>query len=611
MAELEVIIGGDSRDLAKEIDKVEKQLRELTAQKRNNIKLGLDNSEVILQINQAKKELKGYTTQLNSTANASQNFSKATANGSNTLTQFSRIAQDAPFGIMGIGNNLTATAESFANLSNSAGGATNALKAVGSSLLGGGGVLLAISLVTTGLTYMSQSGLTVGDVFDKLTGKFDKVGQAMKDVAAEAAKNSSEEITGYKALVSVAQDVNTSMEKRLLAVTKLQKEYPAYFGNLSKEKILNGDVSSATKDLTQAIIAKAKAQSFANKIAEIAEQSLKNDLKAAEARKKLIDLEKELARAKNNTVAAQFGGASAQGAGVSGVIGAINTQKNLINDLINANKENARIMGIYTNEVNKATDASILLDKETPKAAKKAEKVKTPKVKVPEFDAGNKYLVALNTAIQEQVSTFDWSAVDVEPPMQLKLTGVQEEFLRLQGLVTAFSQEMDSLITDSVSNGLGNLGSSIGEALASGGNVLNAVGNSLLASFGSFLSDMGGLLIKYGTLAVIKGKLDLAIAASGPAAIAAGIAAIAVGVALKAAGAAIGNAAKGGSTGGGGGGGGSTGRDYTSPASSVSTGGGSGFTNGSVVFEISGTSLIGVLSNSLDKNSRLGGTLGI
>ena len=609
MAELEVIIGGDSKDLDKEILKVEKELKRLESQKQTNAKLGIDTANLDKSISSTKSKLDGLKSSLNTTSVAANTFNKATANGSNTLTQFSRIAQDAPFGIMGIGNNLTATAESFSNLSRSAGGATNALKAVGSSLLGGGGVLLAISLVTTGLTYMSQSGLTVGDVFDKLTGKFDKVGQAMKDVAAEAAKNSSEEITGYKALVSVAQNVNTSMEKRLLAVTKLQKEYPAYFGNLSKEKILNGDVSSATKDLTQAIIAKAKAQAFANKIAEIAEQSLKNDLKAAEARKKLIDLEKELARAKNNTAAAQFGGASAQGAGVSGVIGAINTQKNLINDLINANKENARIMGIYTNEVNKATDASILLDKETPKA-KKAEKVKTPKVKVPEFDAGNKYLVALNTAIQEQVSTFDWSAVEVEPPMQLKLTGVQEEFLRLQGLVTAFSQEMDSLITDSVSNGLGNLGNSIGEALASGGNVLNAVGSSLLASFGSFLSDMGGLLIKYGTLAVIKGKLDLAIATGGPVAIAAGIAAIAVGVALKAAGAAIGNAARGGSTGGGGGGG-STGRDYTSPASSVSTGGGSGFTNGSVVFEISGTSLIGVLSNSLDKNSRLGGTLGI
>lgn len=598
MAELEVIIGGDSRDLAKEIDKVEKQLRELTAQKRNNIKLGIDNSEVILQINQAKKELKGYTTQLNSTANASQNFSKATANGSNTLTQFSRIAQDAPFGIMGIGNNLTATAESFSNLSKSAGGATNAFKAVGSSLLGGGGVLLAISLVTTGLTYMSQQGLTVGDVFDKLTGKFDKVGQAMNDVAAEVAKNSSEEITGYKALVSVAQNVNTSMEKRLLAVTKLQKEYPAYFGNLSKEKILNGDVSSATKDLTQAIIAKAKAQAFANKIAEIAEQSLKNDLKAAEARKKLIDLEKELARAKNNTAAAQFGGASAQGAGVSGVIGAINTQKNLINDLINANKENARIMGIYTNEVNKATDASILLDKETPKGAKKQGNTNEPIIK---------FRSELQPITADQLKPFDNAVNEALTFGIIQNVAVQTD--ELLQLLVDFDAEASQLIQGSLTNTFNGLGDAIGNALSTGGNVLNAVGNSLLASFGSFLSDMGGLLIKYGTLAVIKGKLDLAIATGGPAAIGAGIAAIAVGVALKAAGAAIGNAARGGSTGGGGGG--STGRDYTSPASSVSTGGGSGFTSGSVVFEISGTSLIGVLSNTLDKNSRLGGTLGI
>ena len=196
MAELEVIIGGDSKDLDKEILKVEKELKRLESQKQTNVKLGIDTANLDKSISSTKSKLDGLKSSLNTTSVAANTFNKATANGSNTLTQFSRIAQDAPFGIMGIGNNLTATAESFANLSKSAGGATNALKAVGSSLLGGGGVLLAISLVTTGLTYMSQQGLTVGDVFDKLTGKFDKVGQAMKDVAAEAAKNSSEEITG-------------------------------------------------------------------------------------------------------------------------------------------------------------------------------------------------------------------------------------------------------------------------------------------------------------------------------------------------------------------------------------------------------------------------------
>ena len=606
MAELEVIIGGDSQSLDKEIAKVEKELKRLESQKQTNLKLGIDTANLDKSISSTKSKLDGLKSSLNTTSVAANTFNKATANGSNTLTQFSRIAQDAPFGIMGIGNNLTATAESFANLSRSSGGAVNALKAVGSSLLGGGGVLLAISLVTTGLTYMSQQGLTVGDVFDKLTGKFDENAQSMSKMNEEAVKSSSEQITSFKALLSTARDVNLSMKDRLTAVGELQKQYPAYFGNLSQEQILNGNVTGAVKELTNALIAKAKASAYSSKIADLAVE----EFKLREKESKLLD---EIKKQQNEVALAKITsgkvGAFAQGS-TNIAYGAANTalanMQSELKDIGNELQTNWNTARGLTAEIEKQYKASIKLSE--PKT-KDAPKVKTPKVKVPEFDAGNKYLVALNAAIQEQVSTFDWSAVEVEPPMQLKLTGVQEEFLRLQGLVTAFSQGMDSLITDSVSNGLGNLGNAIGEALANGGNVLNAVGNSLLASFGGFLSDMGGLLIKYGTLAIIKGKLDLAILTGGPVSIGAGIAAVAVGIALKAAGAAIGNAARGGATGGGGGG--TTGRDYSSPASTVSTGGGGGFTNGSVVFEISGTSLIGVLSNSLDKNSRLGGALGI
>ena len=120
---------------------------------------------------------------------------------------------------------------------------------------------------------------------------------------------------------------------------------------------------------------------------------------------------------------------------------------------------------------------------------------------------------------------------------------------------------------------------------------------------------MGELLIEYGTLAVIKGKLDLAIAAGGPAAIAAGVAAIAVGVALKAVSAGIGSFA---SSGGNNDGtsASSTGSGYTAPKS---YGGSSGFGNsgGTVVFEIAGQKLVGVLSNTLRQNRSLGGGLGL
>ena len=595
MAELEVIIGGDSRDLAKEIDKVEKQLRELTAQKRNNIKLGLDNSEVILQINQAKKELKGYTTQLNSTANASQNFNKATANGSNTLTQFSRIAQDAPFGIIGIGNNLTATAESFSNLSSSAGGATNALKAVGSSLLGGGGVLLAISLVTTGLTYMSQSGLTVGDVFDKLTGKFDENAQSMSKMNEEAVKSSSEQITSFKALLSTARDVNVSMRDRLTAVGELQKQYPAYFGNLSQEQILNGNVTGAVKELTNALIAKAKASAYSSKIADLAVE----EFKLREKESKLLD---EIKKQQNEVALAKItsgkAGSFAQGS-TNIAYGAANTalanMQSELKDIGNELQTNWNTARGLTAEIEKQYKASIKLSE--PKA-KDAPKTKSVKSKGYDFGGGfiGGGIVNPNLGLITPDLGVDEAAIEANEKLRLALE-LQKK------TIEDFNKELGSIVTNGTVNALAGIGDAIGGALASGGNVIDAVGKSILGSMGSMLQELGKATIAYGV-----GLIAIKAATKNPAT------AIAAGVAMVALGSMIGKAVSKSSSvvGGDGGGGGSTGRDYTSPASSVSTGGGGGgFTNGSVVFEISGTSLIGVLSNSLDKNSRLGGTLGI
>lgn len=600
MAELEVIIGGDSRDLAKEIDKVEKQLRELTAQKRNNIKLGLDNSEVILQINQAKKELKGYTTQLNSTANASQNFSKATAKGSNTLTQFSRIAQDAPFGIIGIGNNLTATVESFSNLSRSAGGATNALKAVGSSLLGGGGVLLAVSLVTTGLTYMSQSGLTVGDVFDKLTGKFDENAQSMSKMNEEAVKSSSEQITSFKALLSTARDVNVSMRDRLTAVGELQKQYPAYFGNLSQEQILNGNVTGAVKELTKALIAKAKASAYSSKIADLAVE----EFKLREKESKLLD---EIKKQQNEVALAKItsgkAGSFAQGS-TNIAYGAANTalanMQSELKDIGNELQTNWNTARGLTAEIEKQYKASIKLSEPKTKDAPKTKSVKSKG-----YDFGGGFIgggiVNPNLGLITPDLGVDEAAIEANEKLRLALE-LQKK------TIEDFNKELGSIVTNGTVNALAGIGDAIGGALASGGNVIDAVGKSILGSMGSMLQELGKATIAYGV-----GLIAIKAAIKNPAT------AIAAGVAMVALGSMIGKAVAksssvvggggGGSTGGGGGG--STGRDYTSPASSVSTGGGSGFTSGSVVFEISGTSLIGVLSNSLDKNSRLGGTLGI
>ena len=88
MAELEVIIGGDSQSLDKEISKVEKKLKQLESQKQTNLKLGIDTANLDKSISSTKSKLDGLKSSLNTTSVAANTFNKATANGSNTLTQF-------------------------------------------------------------------------------------------------------------------------------------------------------------------------------------------------------------------------------------------------------------------------------------------------------------------------------------------------------------------------------------------------------------------------------------------------------------------------------------------------------------------------------------------
>jgi len=103
------------------------------------------------------------------------------------MTKLGRIVQDAPFGFLGISNNLNPLLESFQRLKQTTGSTGSALKALGSSLLGAGGVGFALSLVTSLLVVFG----------DKLFG------------AAAASKESEEALKSYSdALDKTKKSVN-------------------------------------------------------------------------------------------------------------------------------------------------------------------------------------------------------------------------------------------------------------------------------------------------------------------------------------------------------------------------------------------------------------------
>jgi len=623
MAGLEVQIGADKSDFDKKIKEVEYDVKQLAKEKQAQIKLGLDTREITAKIKDAKKSLMDLrTTAKDAGTSFSKDFAPKVVTGGNALMQFSRIAQDAPFGIMGIGNNITATVEAFGHLKNSTGSTGSALKAMASSIMGSGGILLAVSLVTTGLTYMAQNGLTVGDVFNKLTGNFDVAKRSMQEMNVEAVKNSQAQISSVSAYVAAAKNINLSMNDRLLAVKKLQDEYPAYFGNLTKEEILNGNVATAVRGVTKALIAKAKATALTDRIVALSEEEekIQNKVNASiaemfrlyklskkEAFESAVILNKQLRGEIDLVGELNKGNANALSKTEKIALAAFQYSKTLQGLSVNL-QNNRTQQDKLTDSLEKSIAASIKLESVKPKGVKTGAVGVTPQVSglgatvTPTglAETGGKVLqIAKNVQGAEGMITTSMGNINV---------AFDTSGAHMLEILQQLNADMNELITGSIADTFSQLGTSIGEALATGGNVFAAIGTSLLQSLGKFLSEMGGMLIQYGTLAVVKGKLDLAIAAGGPLSIGAGLAAIAVGVALKAVGGAISSKAKSGGSGGSV----STGASVSSPSSSTgSSSGGSSFQGGTVVFEISGQSLIGVLGNTLDKNRRLGGSLSL
>jgi hypothetical protein len=605
---LSVEIGADITDFEKKIKEVEFDIKELSKIKLDRLKVGLDTTEINSQIKDAKASLNSLKTAVKDTG---QSFASATpkvANAGNTLTQFSRIAQDAPFGIIGIGNNITATAESFASLKNQTGSTGGALKALASSITGTGGILLGVSLLTTGLTLLAQSGLTVGDVIDKITGNFDEFSAALSKANEEAVKNSAAEISGMNSLVATAKNVNLSMKDRLIAVEELQKTYPGYFGNLTKEQILNGNVATAVKGVTDALIAKAKAQAYTNELVKLSQEEFKLE-------EKKFQLLAEKAKLEQSSAAKNAIALTAYGKNQDYVVNAAIRNTRAIQDLDSQLSENAKELeknaeaqSKWTSRINENVAASIRLKQEVAKPAKQT--FNTPQVTgvtnaiIPAPLLDVKGIAVLNG----QVDAFGNKIKELPNVIKSSLVQIpdiiDEGAILMAEALLNFNNAATEIINNSIADTFAGLGSAIGTALATGGDVLQAVGKTLLSSLGTILTNMGQMAISIGVgLLGIKAALK---SLNPYVAIAAGVALIALGSFFSSKSSSIGNSIGGGGKTSGGTGAGANNSSFTSSGFSSRGDGG-----GTVVFEIAGQKLIGVLNNTLNSNKRLGGTLGL
>ena len=201
------------------------------------------------------------------------------------LTSLSQVAQDLPFGFIGIQNNLPILLQSFQQLRETSTSNASALKALGQSLIGPGGVFLAFSIVTAGITAAIQKYGSLTEAISALSGKidflkkeireigksFDEYNKALKSsslLTAEVAASQEGQIEKVRILSGVVLDLSKSEHDRKAALEELKKLDKDRFGNYDIE---SGKLKGLTDDVinyTKSLIANAQANAFKDELSK-------------------------------------------------------------------------------------------------------------------------------------------------------------------------------------------------------------------------------------------------------------------------------------------------------------------------------------------------------
>lgn len=245
------------------------------------------NPESIARLNRAIDETKSRISAIN---NVSGGAGKGLASikpgadqAGNSLMNLGRIAQDAPFGFIGIQNNINPLLESFQRLKAETGSTSAAFKALGAGLMGGAGLGLAISLATSVLTVLAQNGFfSAGKQASKAAEEVKKLNEQIKSVSEDAAKEQAQVLVLVKALDSET----VSRKDKAAALKDLQSINPKYFGDLRIENDLVVGLTSAYDKYKNSIIASIqnkidskKLESVLEKINTLEERALANNFR--------------------------------------------------------------------------------------------------------------------------------------------------------------------------------------------------------------------------------------------------------------------------------------------------------------------------------------------
>ena len=139
--DLNINIGANTTDFEGSLQKAQNLLKQFESALKKATNVGEIN-----YLNNQVKFLNGSIASLNQQMNK---VGRPVGDATNALSNLSRVAQDAPYGFIGIANNLNPLLESFQRLQTQSGSASNAFKSMVAGLTGPAGIGIALGVVSS------------------------------------------------------------------------------------------------------------------------------------------------------------------------------------------------------------------------------------------------------------------------------------------------------------------------------------------------------------------------------------------------------------------------------------------------------------------------------
>ena len=180
------------------------------------------------EINYLNKNIANLNTTINGLKQQANQLGKPMGDASQSLINFSRIAQDAPYGILGVANNLNPMVESFQRLAQTEGGTKKALQAMVAGLTGPAGIGVAIGIVSSLAVTFSKE---IAAFFKGPTAELEKFRSELKKVQDEIfnliGKQQTKITTGILLVELITGGNPTQQEEALKKLKKLYADSKA------------------------------------------------------------------------------------------------------------------------------------------------------------------------------------------------------------------------------------------------------------------------------------------------------------------------------------------------------------------------------------------------